>query len=700
MDYKLETARARVEFDAAGQVCALVNKATGNSYVKRQDAAGWRLIFRDDDDFIQVIDAAGQECRVQEVRGGLEFAYPHLRYRGQVLPISLRYRVTVGESAEETIWEYEVTNQSAVEVVEVWFPWISGIEALGGDPAADMLLWPEDSGGRIWNPRRAIREPVPGWLGYSREWRHLRTTYPGRACMQWYGLYNDREGIYLASYDRSLQTTGFNVINEDPGLSFSFVKYPFIKKGETFRSAPFVIALDRSDPDRPGGECWHLGAKRYRRWAATWIRLPEVPKWLPDIDGWHHNIMKQQFGRIHHTYPELYSKIWASARACNLNTLKILGWTKEGLDNLYPEYTADARMGGEGELRAALKKIKEEGGHTFLYTNGALIDPATRFFKEGGDRLTIKNILGVPPKEQYSFYRDGTYLEMQISGGHSFYLACHGTTEWGEVMLAQAKMVMDLGAQGLLYDQIGGRTPVLCFDPTHAHTKPSLAMGPTREANSRRVREYVKDRDSGMAMETEFHVDAYTQNFDLFVSSGVASRWSPGASPAHARFGPAGGGSRLAPDPFPELFCYTFPEPIIMKVHLDTEDPTQLHYAFLYGWKFGFHPVESTGLLASDLPTLAARTRQLIAWRSQYPALLRKGRFIDTDFGHIDNRAILAKGYTDGSRLGIILWNPTTSEQPFRLDVPGRHLTDVLPGGETKLPRSLAANDVVVGIYR
>ena len=63
-----------------------------------------------------------------------------------------------------------------------------------------------------------------------------------------------------------------------------------------------------------------------------------------------------------------------------------------------------------------------------------------------------------------------------------FGIACPGAKGWIDHLLWQLGLVQDLGAQGIIFDQMGGIPPYICFSKDHPHPKPSLAVGPRRSA--------------------------------------------------------------------------------------------------------------------------------------------------------------------------------------------------------------------------
>lgn len=710
----IEAAGIRLSFDSGGRLMSLINVATGHDYIRAQGQGIWKLLLANADGtrWIVPVLAAEQSACVSEVDGGLDIRYAELRLAGAPVPLEVVVRIRP-QGAAETVWDIEIANRSDYCVEEVWFPIIAGVESLAGDPAADALIWPQTSGMRIPNPRAAFNaggwgsrsyfSASPDWLGYSVEARRLRAVYPGRACMQWFGLYNDHEGLYLASHDTSRQTSALNLVNHDDGLALSFIKYPFVRPetsprqpGASWRSAPFVVAVDNADIPEAGCS-WHAGARRYRRWADTWLKLPDVPAWVRAMDGWLLTFLKWPFGRINWTFGDI-ALLWQHTKAAGLNVMKINAWFSRGMDRGYPFFDADPAMsrdpdpasqivkrdpgGGEAGLRAAIEAVRRDGGHVFLYFNGMIMDPDDARVRPFAQEWSAKTRFGHPYVESYSFYREGSIDDPLISGRMICYPACQSLPAWREKLIGMVEQGLDLGADGLTFDQMGGLSAFLCFDPSHPHASPSDALGAPRYDNMMAMRRRMKEINPDAALETEFHCDAFIEACDIFVA--------PDISPAYGTLG------------FPELFIYTFPEVVLIKSHLDTNGLSQLHVAFTYGMKFGTHPGQGAGTLA-DYPRLTERIAYLVSLRDEYPELLRNGRFIDTDWGRIDNPRLLAKGFAGGERVAVVIYNYTLETQPYALDVPDFEIERVIPGDAGRADPgsgSVPPNDLNVIILR
>lgn len=458
---------------------------------------------------------------------------------------------------DKMVWTATIQNNETepeLEVSELWIPWIYGIGNLGKGQEADQLYWPEDGGRRITDPYAKLIGGNSTTTSLARTPRAYQMTYPWPACMQWFALSNGEESIYVGSHDQSLMTTTLNVMAHNNCLSLSMVKYPFVKTGESWSCPPTVIRLYSGD--------WHEGARFYRTWAETWMPKPNPPEWMHHMNGWIIPNLKSQNGsRYRGVYGDL-PQYFRDAHAVGIDMVSIYGWEKQGFDNWYPEYDPDQGMGGEAGLKAAIAEIQKGGGKANLYSQGQLIDPGTEYYRRIGYKQTAKDIWGGEYRETYGGGGSGTLLNIMRS--KTFGVACPLAPGWYEQLVEQLKMAKHYGVNGVMYDQIAGRPPYICFDKDHMHSKPSLAFGPGKLQNMIKLRDLIKSQDPEFAFLHELVVDVFTGIGDITQ--------------------PVGYGFVPQPESFGELFKYTFPDRIITN-RTNSERKACFGYGFALQWR-------------------------------------------------------------------------------------------------------------------
>lgn len=648
--FELSNSQAGIVLDQDGRLLELKNQATGHQYIKGPAQPPWRMYYRLGGPTNGALDLEippeGRKGTVRRDGNALTVSYQSLQANlprtGTKRELQVGLTVRVALEGDRLVWTASIENRErdpGLEITELWLPWIYGIGNLGMGRVSDVLYWPERAGRRIQDPygkltaAAAATPALPGRGALP----SYQITYPAPASMQWFTLNNGAEGLYAGGHDKSLMSTCLSVMAHarDEALSLTIVKYPFVKAGETWTSPPAVLRLYRGD--------WHTAAREYRAWTDTWMGKPDPPQWLRRTPGWVLSNWKGQSGHINTVYAELPDQL-KQARSIGIDLMQIFGWVRQGFDNLYPEYEADEAMGGADGLKKAIAEVRQAGGRTILYTQGQLIDPSTEFYRKQGYRIAARDIWGYEYRESYGGGGQGTLLN--VMRNKYFGVACPGAPGWYKQLVKQYEMVRGLGAQGILFDQMGGRPPYICYSQEHNHAKPSLAAGPGKVANMKRLRALMKGADPDFVFVIELATDCYLEYADIVHSNGIG-------------FWPE-------PEAFGEMLRYTFPEPLITNRGGGTFGRrAQLGYTFTLGWRF------DSNLRDVRDPALQAYIARLIELRRKYSDLLLEGRFVDNEGFLCDNSRVASHAFTAGNRMAVALWNPEETAQRAGVVAPG-----------------------------
>jgi Domain of unknown function (DUF6259) len=634
-NHSLENNHLRLVLTNNGQITALSNKATGTEFIHTDQPTGWKIItslgqWREH----QVFDSmnTGQVLMTEN--------QAEIRFNGLIgeeqarLDIDLTLTFRFKDDAIEA--QAKIDNRSPETVKEIWFPFISGFTKISSQKD-DHLTLPMTIGAVLDEPAKNL--PYGRFVNrgggkfFAHEfWSHYPLPYPGVASMAWMDFFNLAEGLYLGSHDTHCPTTALLARGRPDQSNFQlgFGRYPFVAPGEQWRSAAFII--------RPHIGDWHAGARCYRKFAAT--RGPNVlaPEWIRSVPGVQGAFHIQQNKHIVRSYETLID-IYQANRQRGINLpLFVFAWFTSGHDSDYPEYEASPVLGGREALRKTIEAIKAEGGRVILYTQGRLIDKKTEYYKKTGLQVCLKNEDGVEYIDEYSFNEGGT-----VYPGKVFALACPSTEQWYETLRQQIDLVMDLGASGILFDQIAGDPPFLCFDPNHPHPKPDLAFdGKVRLL--KRLQDYAASRDPEFVIMSELACDAFLSCVDL--SHGYATH--PTSDQTCLRN-------------FPELYKYAFPE------HRITSRGAESFFAMNYVFATGF-------LLESFLrlrPSESDYLFRLVKLRMQLNRFFAEGTFIDTDGLSIEPDGLVAKAFTakSGGEKAIVIFNPNGRPSRAKLRV-------------------------------
>jgi hypothetical protein len=314
------------------------------------------------------------------------------------------------------------------------------------------------------------------------------------------------------------------------------------------------------------------------------------------------------------------------------------------------------------------------GGRTILYTQGQLIDPTTEFYRTKGQRIAARDIWGYEYREQYAFGAQGTFLHAMRN--KYFGVACPSAPGWLDQLLSQYVMVKGHGAQGMIFDQLGGRPPYICFAKDHDHSRPSLAAGPGKIALMRSLRQAMKKDDPEFAFVIELAVDVYAGFAD------ITHAWGPGFYPA--------------PDSFGELFRYTFPDPVITHRSNFGDRKADYGHAFSLGLRWDANTSDSRN------PQTSAYLTRLTELRNAHASLLLEGKFVDSEGFVCDNSNVSAHAFVAGDRMAVTLWNGSGGPQKVTAVAPGYRLERAAWQNPafTGPSHVLAPNDVAVLVFK
>jgi hypothetical protein len=555
MTARLRGGETEIVVDASARILSLKHVGSNTEFVRGQ-GSGWKLIgslkeWKEhpafDHDQEGAIEASDERIAVRFDRvRGLEAPYD----------VALTFLFEATPQGIACSWTLE--NRSDEAIREICFPLLSGLRA----DFASVPCW---CGARFTDPHRTLPS---NWLT---GWAENPITYPGTASMSWMHLESGAAGLYLGSHDAALPSTALLIrrrlhLND---FQAGFARYPLTSPSASARSGIFLLAAHAGD--------WRHGARIYRAYADGWMGPQRKRRpWLSEAPAVCALFMKHQNGRVYFDYDRL-AKIAADLKARDLLVpLFPFSWYRAGHDRGFPEYEPDPAMGGEEKLRAALKEIKRIGGRTLLYTQGRLMDVAYPWFRTGpGWESSFANEDGSPHFDRYSWP-----IQSTIDPGKHFAVGCPGAPAWREQLHAQSRQALALGADGLLFDQIGGDHPYLCFNTGHAHARPDLA-GAAKVALLKSIRDEMEEKggasdgrpsparqdaasQGGGGLMLELTCDAFVQHTDLCHTKGT-NFTDPGF-----------------PWPtFAEMYRYTFPEHALSS--RDAQSPNEIRYAWLLG---------------------------------------------------------------------------------------------------------------------
>lgn len=584
--------------------------------------------------------------------------------------------LTVRLDGEKIYFDATVNNRSNATLNELVWPCFGRFEDLGGD--AMGLYYP---GKRLGCHALHVAEKLKG-IGTNGGCNRMSWGYPASS-MQWIMFNDSKKCFYISGRDENLMVGATEVLGSLEGdVIVEISKCCFVVPGETWKSPSHLMWLYEGP--------WQIGAEEYRAWTDTWRHPIPLKSWMKDMTGFCLVIFKQQYGDEVWSYHDL-PKLYEIAQAHGCNTLGLFGWFDSGHDNFYPDLTVSESMGGEKALRDGIEKVHEMGGRVVLYFQGHLIDVNTPYFMSGeGLKVAGKNYVGQPYYEHYCKYSQSEFN--RYYGGRTFATACPSSPEWHELLAEKADWIYNLGADGVLFDQMGGIIPYPCYDTSHGHEKPSLSFGAGRLKLYDRVRRTI-DSHEDFCLMVEIMTDAYSQYVDC-VHAAIRCGTNGERLKALSATGPMSYG-------MPELYRHIFPESkLTHRIAKPYMAPDYINAALCYGamYEFEIRYLVDRKYVENDIhPEWNQYACAVTELRKRYADLLLTGRYSCNVELAAANPALLHGFFTadDGSTC-VVFYNHSSEELP--IDICGRkatHWENATESGK-EIPTTLAPKSIII----
>lgn len=630
-------------------------------------------------------ESKDQTAVIQTVENGFAICYSELKLGKKSWRVSLK--LIFRQVKKSFICSAEIVNSEKDWIVSE----LTGpvLKKLAFDISQHQIYWPFGVGRKIAktpDDRTSLTED------YGKRWRkshwglELTARYPGTECtMQYVVIGGEKTSLYFGSPDASKTVKDFG-LRYNPQTKFwsIFTRYfPLIQPKKTWKTDLFELMAYQGD--------WHAGADHYRQWFDCHFKRCDTPEWVHSLSGMLLYIMKQQKGRhLMWTYHDVGDSMSDLADEFGFDFIALFGWARGGHDHLYPEYFPDKKMGGAEVLKKSIAKAKARGKHVYLYANGQLMDQAnTNFWNRLGKSIAIKHGDGTLQTEKWHKFAD---QEAFIHG-----VACSFDPRWFEIMLDLAKQANDLGADGILFDQLAVGSPSQCFSTDHQHAVPVFSRGFANADLLEKIHREMKKINPNFIILTEGWHDMACCGVPYFHASGIIR----GAVPPEKIMIALAEKSKCEVT-FPAMFRYTFPESeVTIRNPFPVEHPRYSNYACFYAFNHEIeirYPTDVTTIRTKSNPTVESYkkdavngvgglqgaidalgkttaqdcmiyTKKLIDFQRANSEFLLTGRFIDT-CGFSFKGNVVAVGFDSKDKLGVLVWNPNANETAFELSVP------------------------------
>jgi hypothetical protein len=316
---------------------------------------------------------------------------------------------------------------------------------------------------------------------------------------------------------------------------------------------------------------WQAGADVYKAWRETWMTVPPPPSWAADPHAWQQIQVNSPEDELRMTFAELV-QVGRECAERGVAAIQLVGWNDGGQDRNNPSHAAEPRLGGADALRAAIAQIRALGVKVILFAKFTWADRATTRFREELIADAVKDPYG--DFYHYPGYRYETVTQLLDINTRRLIPMCFSSEHYLEVCQEEFVRILDLGADGILFDESLHHTPaLLCFDTTHGHRAGEPVHTNDREL-IRRLREQAANPDYLFAGEA-----VYDWQFDTYQLSYHRSE-----DPQHL-----------------PLSRYLLPYAPIMTAVTGFDDRGMINQGLLYRYVISYEPHNFKGRL-TDMP--------------------------------------------------------------------------------------------------
>jgi len=435
--------------------------------------------------------------------------------------------------------------------------------------------------------------------------------------------------------------TGTSIGGKQVRLEFTPVHIAYIMPGEQ-RVLPRVRLQFYSGD-------WHVGAAVYRERRRLWMGSAKPPSWASEPHSWQQVQFNSPEGERRFRFEDLPE----IARECaerGVGAIQLVGWNDGGQDQNNPSHDPDPLLGGAEGLRSVIEQCQEMGVKIILFSKFVWSDRATERFRKDLVRLAIKDPYG--DYYVHPGYRYQTATQILDVNPKRLVPMCFAADEWIDICREEFQKVLDLGPDGMLYDECFHHLPALvCFDESHGH----------------RYGQPVYARDVEFVGELRKQSDAVRRDF-LYAGE-ACTDWQ--LSEYQVSYHRSQSVSHVP------LMRYLRPDALLMTAVTGFDDRNMINQCLLYRYIISYEPFNFKGRL-TDIPLTVEYGQQMDAFRAELREWLWDGEFQDTIGARVTAGGephapfSVFKSARDGS-LAVVVVNYASEDCVVELSVDGRH---------------------------
>ena len=535
----------------------------------------------------------------------IEFVWKDLTSEhGGVLPITFRATVTLHNS--ELTFHAILENDSSVVIETVDYPYLGDLTP----PTRDASMQSE----HMWYDNLVGAELYPH---FNNEKGYWGVDYPTKTvqsrqtpfCL----IQCPAQGIYAGLRDPSqpylleytfVQHPGVaeSITNSAPQtdeigetpvhLEFRTCHFVFVQPHTRRQLAPLVLRTYSGD--------WRAGVDINKQWRATWFVEPHIPDWIVGLNSW----QQLQINAPEEDYTIPYKKLPEYIDECaanGVNAIQLVGWNHGGQDRGDPSQDTDPGLGTWQELHDAIAYGKQKNVKIILFAKLNWADMTTAWFRSDLYKYSCTDPYGIPYQtEGYSYFTPTQLAGINNRRREVMDFLCPA---YREIAAQQFRKILNLGAEGWLFDEVCHHGPVeYSFSPNHGYTPPG----------------YIYNGDMPVAKLLREEADKVSKDF-LFAGE-APQDWLMQYYPVS--YFRINAGSRA-------VARYIDSRAPLMAAVTGFDDREMLNLILLNRYIISYEPYNFKGRL-SDFPLTVAYGKKIDALRAKYKPYLWDSEFRDT----------------------------------------------------------------------
>lgn len=388
----------------------------------------------------------------------------------------IKLTIDVGLTPRQATYTVSIENRSDCIIENVYCPYLGDVQRPPGAEWLRAFIYCYASADEwsLWPTYQSLKGDCQ--VDYPTQYA---TWSPGTPMAPFFLLRSADQGLYVGvvspSEELVVWTTelrpghsssmdgrvpeGSAIGGKDISTRFAAVHVPYILPGESRTLTPIALEIFR------GG--WQSGVDIYKTWRSSWMNMASIPRWANEPHSWQQIHINSPEDELRIPYRDLV-QIGEDCSRHGVRAIQLVGWNLGGQDQGNPSHDTEPRLGTSDDLKQAIAKIRALGVKVILFCKFTWADRATDRFRNDLVRLAVKDPYGdyyVYPGYQYQ-----TATQLLDINTKRLVPMCFLSEEYLEVCKQEFRKVLELGVDGILYDECLHHSPaLLCFDEKHGH---------------------------------------------------------------------------------------------------------------------------------------------------------------------------------------------------------------------------------------